>query len=428
MSKVNLFPKKNSPYSFILALILGAFLAIGGSVLATSIGSNVDVSGTLTSSGAATLSSTVTVSGAGTFNGNVTLGDAATDTFTVTGNSITYSNAGTTTIPSASAVAWAYATSSASVPFVRYNTSTFRIGIGTTTPGATFAVGGAGNIYALGGIGIGLATTTAGAIENSGNVLFGDASTDLAMFNSASLIYNNQGTTTIPAANAASWAYATSSANIPFVRYDTSNYRIGIGTTTPGATFAVGGAGNIYALGGIGAGLATTTAGALETSGAGLIGGAFNVTGAAVLNGNVTLGDATADVVTFTSGDHRYSNAGTTTIPDSNANSWAYATSSSAGPAFVRLDTAAVFVGIATNTPSATLDIGGDGSLAVTAATGTATSSLRMQSRGTTRGACIELESADGTATFRLYATSTTNTNQGGVGYAPAVFELGSCR
>ncbi len=265
MRKVKKVTRRGNPYSFILALLLGMVLAVGGSVFATTVGNSVTVSGSLTLNGNGTFgdastdinlftgtlqaSTTALFTGAVTTYGNVTLGDAAGDTFTVTGTSITYSTAGTTTIPSTSAVAWAYATSSADIPLLRLDTSNTRIGISTTTPGATLAIGGAGNIYALGGLGVGLATTTAGAIENSGNVLFGDASGDLVMFNAATLIHNNAGTTTIPT-SAVSRAYATSTANIPLVRFDASNTRVGISTTTPGATLAVGGDGTAIIMGG----------------------------------------------------------------------------------------------------------------------------------------------------------------------------------
>ena len=64
---------------FVFALTLGLFLAIGVSVWATSVGTNVSVSGTLTSTGNATLSGNLTVSG------NSTLGDAGTDVNLFTG-------------------------------------------------------------------------------------------------------------------------------------------------------------------------------------------------------------------------------------------------------------------------------------------------------------------------------------------------------
>src|SRR3989344_6000268 len=115
-------------------------MAVGGSVWATSVGTNVSVTGTLTIGGA----------------------------------TITHSVAATTSILADGANSWAIATSSANIPFVKYNTSTYRIGISTTTPGATFTVGGAGNIYALGGLGVGVATTTSGNFEITGSAQIGN--------------------------------------------------------------------------------------------------------------------------------------------------------------------------------------------------------------------------------------------------------------
>lgn len=335
-----------SPSRFILALVLGAMLAVGGSVWATSVGTNVSVTGTLTTTGATTLngsstfgdasgdvnlftgtlqaSTTALFTGAATFYGNVTLGDAAADSLTL--------NAATGTIASASATSWAIATSSANIPFLRFDTSNYRIGIGTTSPGATFAVGGSGDIYAL------------GALTIDGNTTLGNASADTLTVNAATVTYGNTGTSTIPASSAVSWAIATSSANIPFLRFDTSNTRIGISTTSPGATFSVGGAGNIYALGGLGIGVATGTAGVIENS------------------GNALFGDAAGDIVALNAATVVYNNAGTTTIPSSNANAWAVATSSAAIP-LVRYDTSNTRVGISTTTPGATLAVGGSGNI-----------------------------------------------------------------
>ena len=63
-------------------------------------------------------------------------------------------------------------------------------------------------------------------------------------------------------------------------------YALGVATTTPGTTFSV--SGNAYVTGGIGAGIATTTAGALQTTGPGQIGGALSVTGASSFTGAST--------------------------------------------------------------------------------------------------------------------------------------------
>ncbi|OGZ99611.1 MAG: hypothetical protein A3C07_04845 [Candidatus Sungbacteria bacterium RIFCSPHIGHO2_02_FULL_47_11] len=368
-----------------------------------------DTGVTIAGDGTIQTNASTTMDGALTVSGNVTLGNAAADSLTL--------NAATGTIAASSASSWAIATSSANIPFLRFDTSNYRIGLSTTSPATTFSIGGAGHLYLLGGIGVGTATTTAGAIENIGNSLFGDAAGDLVMYNSAALVFNNAGTSTIPSANANAWSYATSSANIPLVKFDTSNTRVGISTTSPLATLSVGGTGyftgtlgvgtsspattfsvigNDYITGGLGVGVATTTAGAIE-----------NI-------GNSLFGDAAGDLVMFNSASLRYNNAGTSTIPSSNANAWSYATSS-AGIPVVKLDTSNTRVGISTSTPGATLAVGGDGTAIIM---GGATSTLSLHSTGGTKGGCIEFESAEGDAVFKLYATST----------GQPVFESGSCR
>lgn len=256
---------------FVLALVLGAMLAVGISVWATSVGTNVSVTGNLTVDSASASSSVTYALGVGTSTPAVQLsvGGAKGN---ATGHGYFTGGLGVGAI-------------STTAGRIVANVS---LGVASTTPAQELSV--VGNGYFTSGLGVGIATTTAGAIQNIGNALFGDASTDFVMYNSALHVFNNAGTSTIPSANANAWNIATSSANIPFVKYDTSNYRIGISTTSPAVTLSVGGAGNIYALGGIGAGTATTTAGAFETTGAGLIGGAFNVGGASQFNGTATFG------------------------------------------------------------------------------------------------------------------------------------------
>ncbi|MBI4128280.1 MAG: hypothetical protein HY459_04410, partial [Parcubacteria group bacterium] len=89
--------RTHNPYSFIAALLIGAMFAIGVSVWATSVGTNVSVTGTFDTGGNTTLgdasSDTVTLTasttasnGAG-FAGNTFIGDAATDNLTITSSS-----------------------------------------------------------------------------------------------------------------------------------------------------------------------------------------------------------------------------------------------------------------------------------------------------------------------------------------------------
>ncbi|HEY4527697.1 MAG TPA: hypothetical protein VJL09_01500, partial [Candidatus Paceibacterota bacterium] len=60
---------------------------------------------------------------------------------------------------------------------------------------------------------------------------------------SGNLIFSNNSTTTIPVSAINAFSFATSTTAVPFLSFDTQNYRIGIGTTTPSETFSVNGNG-----------------------------------------------------------------------------------------------------------------------------------------------------------------------------------------
>ena len=64
-----------------------------------------------------------------------------------------------------------------------------------------------------------------GALTLSGNLTFS----------------GTRATTTIPSSLVNSFAIATSSASTPFLSFDTANYRIGVGTSSPGTTFSIAG-------------------------------------------------------------------------------------------------------------------------------------------------------------------------------------------
>lgn len=223
-------------------------LAVGGSVWATSVGTNVSVTGNITAS-SATASSSVTyalgvgtstpamkfsVGGAGgtnTGHGYFTGGLGVGNVSTTTAGGIETSGAallggvlnvtGATTLNTTAVI-------------------TTSLGIATTSPSTTLGI--IGSTYTTLGLGAGRATTTAGAIENSGNTLLGDAAGDLVMLNAATVIRNNVGTTTLPA-GANAFAYATSSAGA-LVRIDTTNTRVGIASSSPGAALVVAGGGS----------------------------------------------------------------------------------------------------------------------------------------------------------------------------------------
>jgi len=194
-----------------------------------------------------------------------------------------------------------------------YDLATDRVGVGTSTPAQRFSV--SGNGYVTGGFGIGIATTTAGVLQTSGNAWIGG---DLDVI----------GTLTAPELTAsgdveASYFTATDAAATSTFAgglvvatnglvYDFSTNRIGIGTTSPSQKFSV--SGNGYFSGGLGVGIATTTAGAFQTSGNGWIGGNLTVVGdSTVLGNSTTVGGSTSDTLTINS------SINSNLVPDLNA-------------------------------------------------------------------------------------------------------------
>ncbi len=111
---ISYMSKKNS-FSFILALVLGVALAVGGSVWATSIGTNISVSGNLTTSGTSASSSVALALGVGT-----------------------------------------------TTPSMMFSVG----GAGGTNTG---------HGYFTGGLGVGISTTTAGGLETTGDAALGGA-------------------------------------------------------------------------------------------------------------------------------------------------------------------------------------------------------------------------------------------------------------
>lgn len=263
-------------------VLVTSALTVGVSVLATSIGSSISVDTTLSVTGASTFtgavnaSSTAQVTGNLTTYGNSTFGDASSDINLFTGtlqasttalftgamtlyNNITFANNATATIPSAATASFNIATSSASIPFLKFDTSNYLIGISTTSPAVTLSVGGAGNVYALGGLGVGVATTTAGSIEASG------------VIQGAKLSVNGDATIK----------------NLTITNSTTTNATSTNLTVTSAASTSV-----LTVSGGLGSGISTTTAGALQTTGPNQLGGALNVGGASTFNSTVAVGSS----------------------------------------------------------------------------------------------------------------------------------------
>lgn len=130
--------RKDSPAFVIAVLVLGAALAVGGSVFATTIGTNVTVTGALT------------------VNGNSTLGDAAADvnlfTGTLQASTTALFTSGFTTYGNWTVDQSATTTVTFNQAGINFDAGTFvidpnanRVGIGTTTPGSFLSVHSIGN-------------------------------------------------------------------------------------------------------------------------------------------------------------------------------------------------------------------------------------------------------------------------------------------
>ena len=107
-----------------------------------------------------------------------------------------------------------------------------------TSSSATSTLQG-GFLASIGGGNIGIGTSTPGALFS----LAGQgAANQSLLFSGINMVYASSSTTTIPTGvNAFSIATSSSTA-IPMLSFDTTNSRVGFGTTSPSATFSVAGA------------------------------------------------------------------------------------------------------------------------------------------------------------------------------------------
>lgn len=200
------FHFKGRNTSFVIgALLIGALLAVGGSVLATSVGSSINVTSNLTVSGNAGVGTTT----AGTLLSVQGVGNLASDGSTI------YS---TITFPSFNATS-----------------TTANNGIGTTTPGSIFSIQGVGNF-----------------VNAASSTLYTDFI--LRSLSATSTIYSANGTAAVPSytfaadtdtgffrAAANTLGFATGGTE--YARLDSSG-NFGLGTTTLGSLVSIQGVAN----------------------------------------------------------------------------------------------------------------------------------------------------------------------------------------
>lgn len=292
--------RKNTAIIFFSALISFLFVAVI-TYAATTISTNVNTGGTLTVTGASTLTGAVW----------------ATSTLQVTGNVTTY---GASVLNENSGANDFRVESDNSTHMLYVDGTNDRVGIGSSTPIAFFSVGeGAGtvtgDIYMTGGLTVG-STSTANSIE--GTVLL--ASTRMTdPTGTEGLIYYNSSSKKVRLYNGTSWGVIGTStgldligSNIRMVTPGTDYFTLGT-TTAQGASLATleatstlaipltlvardAQAAHLFQIRNSGSAnlLYVNSAGALFGSSTAQVSGALTTYGA------VTLGDAAADAITIT--------------------------------------------------------------------------------------------------------------------------------
>lgn len=332
----NLFRSyKNNPAFLIAALIAGAALAVGGSVLATSVGDSVSVT------------SVLTVSGRSQFDGSVGVGTTTPGT--------TFALNGTAHLNSSLVVGGTFTATSTTL----LATAGGNVGIGTTSPSSLFAVQGVGNFFSA-------ATST----------LYTDLI--LSSLAATSTVYLANGTAALPSMT------FTSDPNLGVFRAGADL----LGFATAGSERArIDASGNL--------GVATTTPGTL-----------LSVQGVA----NWQVGTSTIYSAPM--------------VPNFAATSTATSTAEY-GVSFARVGGS---MGVATTTGTQALSVGGSGLFGKAG-----TTSVAVTSTSAGVGGCIQLQATDGTM-IRIYATTSITSVESGTGSAAAsgyknlVVQTGVCK
>ena len=264
-------------------------------------------------------------------SGNITADDisargdlSATGDFLIGGGGLSFTAIATTTIPDLTINAYSIATSSAPVPFLTFDTLNYRIGIGTTSPGTTFAVNG--NVLISDGLTIGNTLTTQGASATTsflGKTVFSYVPTLPHEFSAWAI-----------------GAAGSSVLNAPLVinpgsaAADTNLIGLAVANSP---RFLVDAEGDIFA------NSITTTGGSVLAT--------TTASNFAVEN-NFTSGDAVGDVLTINAGSIRYENTATSSIKNDTLNAWSIIASTT-NTSILSIDTTVMGgrIGVGTTSP-----------------------------------------------------------------------------
>ena len=407
---------------------------------------------------------------------------ASTSLLTINGGTVTYGQSSTSTIPSNALNAFSFATTTTGIPFLSFDTSNYRIGIGTTSPSQLLSV--SGNGYFTGGLGVGRSTTTAGVLDVAGsatstfvgnfgiNMLGGCYAINGACQGAVSSVSNSDGTLTISPTtgavvaslnlgNANTWtggqtfnlstSTSATSTNLFAQTAVLSTSTIGnilTGTITATSTSASSSFQNILFTQGQGTGLslsnlsvsASTSLVRFGSTADSFLGDqntdllTINASTTVINNlgflGNIQIGDSVVDAVSINSGLWNYTNQSTSTLPNDLANAFTFATTTNASGtlAIFTISTGSTTasgqgaVGIGTSSPSGLvkLSVGGDVYLTGGLGIGVATSTdTNLQVQGDTQ--LTGALSVAGITTFGNtvnFTASTSFTNFGNTGNA----------
>src|SRR3989344_6165134 len=217
------------------------------------------------------------------------------------GGDIVLTKVSTTTIPDLAINAFSFATSTAAIPLLTFDTLNYRVGVGTTSPGGTFAV--AGNIVSSGA-----ATST---FANSLDIASGCFAIGGACVAGGSL-----GTVSAGTANRlAYYSTATVVNSASFLAIDGTNNFLGIGTSTPGSILSIQGAANFVSSGTstVYTGLSLPVLNATSTTASSTFGGAVQLGAGGVFSSNgLTL--SAGSILNTSSATSTFTNSGLSVV------------------------------------------------------------------------------------------------------------------
>src|SRR3989344_5081456 len=217
------------------------------------------------------------------------------------GGDIVLTKVSTTTIPDLAINAFSFATSTAAIPLLTFDTLNYRVGVGTTSPGGTFAV--AGNIVSSGA-----ATST---FANSLDIASGCFAIGGACVAGGSL-----GTVSAGTANRlAYYSTATVVNSASFLAIDGTNNLLGTATTTPGSVLSVQGAVNFASSGTstVYTGLSFPVLNATSTTASSTFGGAVQLGAGGIFTSNgLTL--SAGSILNTSSATSTFTNSGLSVV------------------------------------------------------------------------------------------------------------------